>query len=64
MNDRWDNTPLHIASSKGFLDCAMALIDAGAQIDNKNEDEQTPLHLAAKFGRIRYKFCSMINSFT
>ena len=42
MNDRWDNTPLHIASSKGFLDCAMALIDAGAQIDNKNEDEQTP----------------------
>ena len=53
VNDRWDNTPLHIACSKGHLDCAVALIDAGAQIDNKNEDEQTPLHLAAKGGRIR-----------
>ena len=56
VNDRYDNTPLHIACSKGYLEVAEALLDAGAQIDNKNEDEQTPLHLASKFGRIRYKF--------
>ena len=53
VNDRYDNTPLHIACSKGYLEVAEALLDAGAQIDNKNEDEQTPLHLASKFGRIR-----------
>ena len=25
---------------------------AGSEVDKKNEDEQTPLHLAAKEGRI------------
>lgn len=27
------------------------LLEAGAEIDNKNEDEQTPIHLAAINGR-------------
>ena len=52
-NDRWDNTPLHTASAKGHLEAVVALIEAGAQIDNKNEDEQTPLHVAAKNGKTR-----------
>ena len=52
-NDRWDNTAIHVASSGGNLDIVMALIEAGAQIDNKNEDEQTPVHLAAKHGRLK-----------
>ena len=52
-NDRWDNTAIHIASSSGNLDIVIALIEAGAQIDNKNEDEQTPVHLAAKHGQLK-----------
>ena len=52
-NDRWDNTALHIASIRGHLDIVTALIEAGAQIDNKNEDEQTPLHVAAKHGKLK-----------
>ena len=27
-------------------------LQAGSEVDKKNEDEQTPLHLAAKEGRI------------
>ena len=54
-NDRWDNTALHIASIRGHLDIVTALIEAGAQIDNKNEDEQTPLHVAAKHGKLKYE---------
>ena len=57
-NDRWDNTPLHTASAKGHLQALVALLEAGAQIDNKNEDEQTPLHIAAKNGKTRYSFIS------
>ena len=53
-NDRWDNTALHIASIRGNLDIVTALIEAGAQIDNKNEDEQAPLHVAAKHGKLKY----------
>jgi len=30
------------------------LLNHGARIDARNEDENTPLHLAAKNGRIRY----------
>ena len=33
------------------------LIEAGAQIDNKNEDEQTPLHIAASEGRLNIVQC-------
>ena len=51
--DRRDNTPLHIAAQHGFLSVAVRLMDAGADVDNKNEDEETPLHLAAKEGRTR-----------
>lgn len=54
-NDRWDNTPLHTASAKGHLQALVTLLEAGAQIDNKNEEEQTPLHIAAKNGKTRYR---------
>ena len=46
--DRYDNSPLHMAALQGFLGIAVALLEAGGDVDNKNEDEQTPLHLAAK----------------
>ena len=30
------------------------LLDNGSYLECKNEEEQTPLHLAAKFGRTKY----------
>ena len=53
VNDQYDNLPIHVASKMGNVDCVQKLLDAGADIDNKNEDEQTPLHLAAINGRTR-----------
>ena len=49
--DRYDNSPLHIAAEKGYLAMVVSLLNAEADVDNKNDDEQTPLHLAAKEGR-------------
>ena len=42
---------LHRASKSGHVDCIKALLDAGARIDQINEDGNTPLHLAAYQGR-------------
>ena len=53
LNDQYDNLPIHIAAEKGNVECVKILLDAGSEIDNKNEDEQTPLHLAAINGRPR-----------
>lgn len=52
-SDRIDNTPLHVACERGYHAIALTLIEAGADVDNKNEDERTPLHLAAKEGRVK-----------
>ena len=49
--DRYDNSPLHISAQEGFYKMVVALLDVDADVDNKNEDEQTPLHLAAREGR-------------
>ena len=35
-----------MAASENYLDCVKLLIDAGADIDARNRDNQTPLHLA------------------
>ena len=43
-----------MACEHGYLDVAVTLMEAGADIDNKNEDERTPMHLAAKEGRVKY----------
>ncbi len=47
----YDNLPIHVASENGHAECVSLLLEAGADIDNKNEDEQTPLHLASIHGR-------------
>lgn len=39
-------TSLHLAASENYLDCVKLLIAAGADIDARNRDQQTPLHLA------------------
>ncbi len=35
------------------MTCFQALLNAGADMDAKNEEEQTPLHLAAKAGKTK-----------
>ncbi|CAC5420393.1 unnamed protein product [Mytilus coruscus] len=49
--DRFDYDPLHVAAMKGFLQVLKILIENEADVDSKNEEEQTPLHLAADSGR-------------
>ncbi len=51
--DRDENTPLHVASEKGHLEVAKVLVEHGAQIDAKNDDEDTPLINAAYDGHAR-----------
>eukprot|EP00795_Rhopilema_esculentum_P017434 gene17434-9036_t len=51
--DDQENTPLHIAASKGYIKIVKLLLQHGALIDAKNDQNLTPLHLAAKFGRAR-----------
>ena len=51
--NRFDNSPLHVACERGYLDIALTLMKAGADVDNKNEDERTPMHLAAKEGQVK-----------
>ncbi|XP_042904949.1 transient receptor potential cation channel subfamily A member 1 homolog isoform X1 [Parasteatoda tepidariorum] len=50
--DHYDNSPLHIATLKGFPAITQILLENGAEIEKKNEHEQTPLHLAAKNGHM------------
>ncbi|XP_046578884.1 transient receptor potential cation channel subfamily A member 1 homolog isoform X2 [Haliotis rubra] len=51
QSDRYDNDPLHIAAQSGYSEILVTLLENGADLDSKNEEEQTPLHLAGKFGR-------------
>lgn len=44
--DTEQNTPLHIASSKGYLEIVKILAEKGARIDQRNKKRQTPLHVA------------------
>ena len=52
--DRFDNTPLHVAAMKGHLEIVQMLLNKVADVDRKNEDEQTPLLVAAREGRPRH----------
>jgi len=51
--DEGENTPLHVAASKGYIKIVRMLLIFGACIDAKNDQNFTPLHLAAKNGRAR-----------
>ena len=52
VTDQFDNLPIHVAAKEGNLETVKILIDAGSSIDRKNEDEQTPMHMAAIHGRV------------
>lgn len=45
------DTPLHFAVMFGHTEAAVALLDAGADINARNQDDATPLHMAAFFCR-------------
>ncbi|KAL4425172.1 hypothetical protein ABPG75_009188 [Micractinium tetrahymenae] len=44
-------TALHAAVRRGHLECAEQLLDMGAQPDKPNSSQETPLHVAAQYGR-------------
>jgi len=41
------DSPLHIATSNGYFEIIKMLIEKGANINSKNNDGDTPLHIAA-----------------
>lgn len=51
-------TVIHYASKYGYVNCLKLLISYGANIAMKNNDKQSPLHFAAKYGR--YASCLQI----
>lgn len=46
LPDNHGNTPLHEAAKSGSLDAVLALDSAGASVYDRNEKDQTALHLA------------------
>ena len=52
LQDSSGHVALHWACNKGHLECAKALLGAGADINKQANDGRTPLMWAANFGRI------------
>jgi ankyrin repeat protein len=53
LRDFVGDSLLHVACEEGNLEVAVALMDAGADVDEKNENEETALHLAASKGHLK-----------
>ena len=54
LRDCEGDSLLHVACREGKLEVAVALLDAGADVDEKNEAEDTALHLAVTFGHLKW----------
>ncbi len=50
--DKSGCSPLHIAAIYGNRSCAQALLAAGACLEARDDEEQTPLLSAASFGHV------------
>ena len=48
--DKLGETPLHVATVRGYKDASSLLIAKGADVDAKNEDGITPLDVASQKG--------------
>ena len=51
-HDKWSETALHNAANCGYPETVRALIEAGADVNIKNNAGHTPLHEAAFYGRL------------
>src|SRR5262245_50958861 len=45
-----NQTALHVAVRRGFLDCVKALVEAGADVNARTDPIRTPIHLARFYG--------------
>ena len=50
IRDRSQSTPLHRASSKGWVEVARLLLSFGANVDEKDEEGRTPFHVTSSKG--------------
>lgn len=52
IQDKYGNTPLHIAALKGQIELSKVLLSHGASPDIQDKDGNTPLHIAAIKGQM------------
>ncbi len=59
--DFFQNTVLHYAVEAGHVELVRALCEHGASLESKNQDEETPLMLAAKHKKTLVAFRTLLN---
>lgn len=52
--DHYGDTPLHIATGKGQLEALRKLVALGADVEARDENGRTALHMAAFSGQVRW----------
>lgn len=52
-------TALHEACNRGYYDVAKQLLAAGAEVNTKGLDDDTPLHDAASNGHYKVSSCQI-----
>lgn len=60
-NVQRDETLLHFACQRSGADIVGQLIDNGANVNAKNSNEDTPLHLASFYNNIEAARCLLLN---
>ena len=50
---QWQSTPLHIAAYNNKIEAVAALISHGADVNAREEDGETPLMRASRWGRAK-----------
>jgi len=43
------STPLHLAATYGFLEITKVLVLSGAQVDSRDLEQRTPMHMYWKY---------------
>ena len=50
--DKYDQTPLHLASERGHINVARSLLERGVDVNAQDNGRSTALHLASKQGKL------------